>query len=127
MKIISIAGQAALLVLCVVALVFELDLIQFKFKLIVVVAVILSSAFVALIGSALLLLRYFHNEYVPADLIVLMVVCICPMLLWLYSVGLEGMIAPNLHDISTDVENPPGACLRTNEQVKARRHIGLSN
>lgn len=55
MKIISIAGQAALLVVCLVALVFELDLIQFEFKLIVVVAAILSSAFVALIGSAVLL------------------------------------------------------------------------
>ena len=123
MKIISIAGQAALLVLCVVALVFELDLIQFKFKLIVVVAVILSSAFVALIGSALLLLRYFQNEYVPADLIVLMVVCICPMLLWLYSVGLEVMIAPNLHDISTDVENPPALVYA---QMNRSKHEGTS-
>ncbi|MDA9877580.1 DUF1499 domain-containing protein [bacterium] len=107
MKIISIAGQAALLVLCVVALVCELDLIQFKFKTIVVVAVILSSALVALIGSAALLIRYCHNENVPADLIVLMMVCICPMLLTLYSLGLEGIGAPNLHDISTDMENPP--------------------
>lgn len=96
-----------MLALCVLALVFELDLIQFKFKLIVVVAVILSSAFVALIGSAVLLRRYFHNKYVPADLIVLMVACICPMLLILYSLGLEGVVAPALHDISIDVENPP--------------------
>lgn len=65
------AGQAALLVLCLVALVFELGLIQFEFKLIVVVAAILSSALVALIGSAVLLRRYFHNKYVAADLIVL--------------------------------------------------------
>jgi hypothetical protein len=107
MKIISIAGQAALLVLCVLALVCELDIIQFKFKTIVVVAVILSSALVALIGSAALLIRYCHNKNVPADLIVLMVVCICPMLLTLYSLGLEGIVAPNLHDISTDMENPP--------------------
>lgn len=36
-----------------------------------------------------------------------MLVCICPVLLTLYSLGLEGIVAPNLHDISTDMENPP--------------------
>jgi hypothetical protein len=29
------------------------------------------------------------------------------MLLTLYSLDLEGIVAPTLYDISTDVENPP--------------------
>ncbi len=107
-----------MLVVCLVALVFELDLIQFKFKTIVVVAVILSSAFVALIGSAVLLRRYFHNKYVPADLIVLMLVCICPVLLTLYSFGSEGIVAPNLHDSKYRCGKSSGACLRTNDKVR---------
>lgn len=107
MKIISIAGQAALLLLCSVVLAFELELIQFKFKLLVVVIAVLGSALVALIGSAVLLMRYVHNEYVPTDLPILMASCILPMILTLSNLGSEGIMAPNLYDVSTDVEDPP--------------------
>ncbi len=107
MKIISFAGQVALVCLLVVALVLELDLVQLKRKQVIASVTIGAGAIVAMLGLAVLLNRHSNGKYVPADLFALMLVCIFPLLLAFYSIGIEGLMAPDLNDISTDVENPP--------------------
>ena len=107
MKLISLAGQTIVLIVILAALIFELDLVQVKYKLWLALAIIGVSGSVALIGSILLVRKYFAGENIPADLTGLMLLCMVPSLLFSFAVGPEGLMAPDLHDISTDTQNPP--------------------
>ena len=107
MKIISFAGQASVLIAILAALFFELDVAQIKYKLALTLLIIGVSGLVAFFGMITLIRRYVAGLRVPADLSVLMLLCMIPSVACFYTVGLEGLLAPNLNDISTDVENPP--------------------
>lgn len=107
MKIIGFLGQAVMIFICMGALALELDVIQLKYKLLLVVLCVFSGALIGVAGTTLIAIKYAHNEYVPTDLILLMAVCFCPIVLALSVLGIKGLMAPILYDISTDVNNPP--------------------
>ena len=107
MKLISFAGQAVLMVAIVAALFFPLVMVPDNYKLVIGLIIGLATGLVALIGGALLLRKSVAGENVPADLAGLMLLCTIPTSLMFYAVGLDGIMAPNLRDISTDTKNPP--------------------
>ena len=107
MKLISFTGQAVMLVIILAGLSFQLDLVSVKSKLSFTVLVVLVSAFVALVGTVGLIRRYRQNKRLSPEMVVLMSVCMLPLILFFVAIGPKGLSTPDLHDISTDTENPP--------------------
>jgi hypothetical protein len=107
MKILSFVGQAILLVGVLVALIFFMELFHIPFKKNVALSIIAASGLVGVIGITALVRQFVRNCYVPKDLLLLMMLLLFWPVLFIYKVGAEGLMAPNMYDISTDTRNPP--------------------
>ena len=96
-----------MLVIILAGLLFQLDLLNLKSKLYFTVLVVVISACVALFGTVGLIHRYRQNKTFSKEMAVLMLICLMPLTLFFVAIGPKGLATPDLHDISTDIENPP--------------------
>jgi len=106
-KIMDIFGPlGAMATICSVVL-FRFDLISWGLSI-----RILAVGALLCIAALILALLYFLTAIVfrlrsPGDRLVLAFICVVPMAIFQQVVGIEGLKAPYLVDISTDITDPP--------------------
>ena len=106
-KIMDICGPlGALAIMCSVVL-FRFDLLSWGLSIwLLVIGVVLCVAALILASLYFLTAIIFHLRS-PGDRLVLVVICAVPMAMFQQVIGIEGLKAPKLVDISTDIIDPP--------------------
>lgn len=107
MKLISWGGQGAVLMLLISTAGHRIGLLPFRLALFVLVVGLLLCSLVALVELVLLSVAVAKKRPLRLDYLLLAVVCAIGPCLSFYIVGLDGIKAPMIHDITTDRANPP--------------------
>lgn len=106
-KIMDICGPlGALATICSVVL-FRFDLLSLSpaVSLLVIGTVLCIFAFV--LASFYFLTATIFRLRFPGDRLILVFICAAPIAIFQHVMGIEGLKAPNLVDISTDIADPP--------------------
>lgn len=99
-------GWISLLVLLIGATAFRLGLLPFRVGFTAFGLGLIACALVALLAVFIVVIGAFQGEAI-GRWVVLFLACALPVAVVLWSVGVAGLRAPPIHDISTDTLNPP--------------------
>jgi len=106
-KIINRSGQAAFVMTVVSIVAYRAEVLPFRIAFLVFVSGLLLCSLVVVAGLVTLAMGGFANRPIRGEFSLLMMACaICPGVA-IYSVGVEGLTAPMIHDISTNTIEPP--------------------
>jgi len=107
MKIITLPGQGALLLIVVSAVGYRMDLLPFRLALLLLIIGLFVCTLVALAELIILSVNAVNKKPLRLEYLVLAVSCALGPSILLYRVGIDGFRAPMIHDITTDTANPP--------------------
>ena len=107
MKIISWSGQVALLLIVISTVGYRVDLLPLRLALLLLVIALLACTLVALIEFFVLSVNALKKRPLRLEYLILAVSCALGPCISLYVVGIDGIRAPMIHDITTDTVNPP--------------------
>ena len=107
MKIISWSGQAGLLLIVFSTVGYRVELLHFRLALLLLAAALVVCCLVVLVEFVLLSSAAVKKRPLRLEYALLAVCCAIGPCLTLYMVGIDGIRAPRIHDITTDTVNPP--------------------
>ena len=107
MKIISWSGQGAVFLLVISTASHHAALVPFRLALLGVVVGLLLCTLVALVAVVLLGLAVAKKSPLRAEYLLLAAICSMGPGLAAYRIGIDGIRAPMMHDITSDTVNPP--------------------
>jgi hypothetical protein len=122
-KIISWSGQGAVFLLVISASGHHAGLVPFRLAAIGVVVGLLLCTLVALVEVILLSLAAVKKRPLRLDYLLLAAICSIGPGLAFYRIGIDGIRAPMMHDITSDTVNPP--VFRLTEQDERFRENSL--
>jgi hypothetical protein len=106
-KIISWSGQGAVFLLVISASGHHAGLVPFRLAAIGVVVGLLLCTLVALVAVILLSLAAVKKRPLRLDYLLLAAICSIGPGFAFYRIGIDGIRAPMMHDITSDMVNPP--------------------
>jgi len=107
MKIIAWSGQGALLLIIIGMVGYRVDLLPFRLALLLLVIGLLVCTLIVLVEFVVLTINAIDKKPLRLEYLFLTVACALGPSISLYMVGIEGIRAPMIHDITTDTVNPP--------------------
>ncbi|MDC0088393.1 DUF1499 domain-containing protein [Porticoccaceae bacterium] len=129
LKIINWSGQGAFLLSVLTVLGYRAAVLPFRIAFLLFVIALVVCTIVSLLGLVGLSVARYQKKPVRLEFVLVVVACtICPSVA-LFSVGLEGIKAPMIHDISSDTDNPPEFIFTLEEQgyrENSLRYAGAS-
>lgn len=106
-KIINRAGQGAFLTVVVTIVSYRAEVMPFRLAFMLFIIALLLCTLVVAAGLITLTVGGFRKKPMRGEFMLLIVACaICPSVAF-FSVGVDGLRAPMIHDISTDTNDPP--------------------
>ena len=106
-KIINRSGQGAFLTAVVTIVGYRAELLPFRLAFMLFIIALLLCTLVVVAGLVTLAVGGFRKKPMRGEFLLLIVACaICPSVAF-FSVGIDGLRAPMIHDISTDTNDPP--------------------
>ena len=107
MKLISWSGQGAFVISVVSVLGYRADLLPFRLAFLLYLLALLLCVVVVGIGLFTLFTNLWRKRPLRLDYAVLVIACSIAPSVTFWSVGLDGIRAPQIHDITSDTVNPP--------------------
>ena len=115
-KIINWSGQGAFLLSVLTVLGYRAAILPFRVAFLLFVIALLVCTIVSVVGLLGFAVARYRKKPVRLEFALVIVACaICPSVA-LFSVGLDGIKAPMIHDITSDTENPPAFIFTLEEQ-----------
>ncbi len=115
-KIINWSGQGAFLLSVLTVLGYRTAILPFRVAFLLFILALLVCMIVSVVGLLELAFARYRKKPISLEFVLVVVACtICPSVA-LFSVGLEGINAPMIHDISSDTDNPPAFIFTLEEQ-----------
>ena len=116
MKIISWSGQGAFVSSVLAVLGYRADLLPFRLAFLLFLLALLLCVVVVILGLCSLVIDLVKKRPLGMDYLLLVVICSIGPGVTLFSVGLDGIKAPMIHDITSDTVNPPVFLFTQEEQ-----------
>lgn len=107
MKIINWLGPSAFLAAVIATLGYRFGFIHFRLSLLVFAIALLICSLVLVVGIYRLAASIFRKEKFPLESLLLVLACALIPLLTVSNLSSGGLSATMIHDITTDVDNPP--------------------
>jgi hypothetical protein len=107
MKLISWSGQGAFVIAVVSVLGYRADLLPFRPAFLLYFLALLLCVVVVGVGLFTLFTNLWRKRPLRLDYALLVIACSIAPSVTFWSVGLDGIRAPQIHDITSDTVNPP--------------------
>ena len=121
MKIIAWSGQGAFLISILSVLGYRADLLPLRLAFLLFILALLVCVLVVLAGLLSLIANLSRKRPLRLDYALLVIACAIGPVVTFLGVGLDGIKAPSIHDITSDTVNPP-AFLFTREDEGFREN-----
>lgn len=107
MKIINWLGPSAFLAAVISTLGYRFGFLHFRVSLLVFAIALIVCTLVFVAGLYKLIMTVYRKERFPVEMVPLLLACSLIPVLTVSNVGAGAMGATMIHDITTDVDNPP--------------------